>query len=615
MPNTIKYTTTQTVNTIKVGNFVLGVVTGVTYAPTSTTSFYNGYNVPSGGYVVYQNKATLGPSVFAPTGDTQMVNLTKALGNMTATTIYDSLKWINDQNTIIAVNRNYENIVTSGLTVLLDAGFTPSYPLSGTSWTDLSFSGNNGTLVNTPTFSTNNGGYFTFNGTNQVATLSSLNLQQNFTLSGWFNPNVLNGFAMFGQGSQAANQGLHVWYISNTVIRFGMYSNDTDFTVSTSTGNWYNIVCTYSNSSPYTKQLYINGVAQTGTILSAAAYVGSGTFRLGATYGSGGSYGNGYYAEMKMYNRILSSIEILQNYNAQYLRFIPVTPTPTPTPNVTPTQTPTPNVTSTPTVTPTQTITPTVTLTPTVTTTNTPTRTVTPTPSTAPFITSGLILNYDISNSSSYPGSGTTITDLQANSNATLYNSPTYTSTGGGYLTFNGSNQYLGTNTSLNSKLSPVNTSNIISLFVWAYPMDNGVIVSELGSTSINTGWHDSQIEMVAGTIKFSVWNGSVQNLSSSISTPLNNWYYVGFTYDGTNLRGYVNGSLAVTSGTITRQTPYNNGGGLGLFYAIAAVDSTSLGDGTYANMRFGGMQVYNTALSGPNVLSNYNSQKSRFGL
>jgi hypothetical protein len=167
MPNKIKYTITPTTNTIKVGNFALGVVTGVTYAPTSTTSFYNGYDVPSGGYVVYQNKATLGPSVFAPTGNTQMVNLTYSLGNTTATTIYDSLKWINAQNTIIAVNRNYENIVTRGLIMSLDAGFTPSYPLSGTSWTDMSFSGNSGTLVNGPTYNSSNGGTIVFDGTNE----------------------------------------------------------------------------------------------------------------------------------------------------------------------------------------------------------------------------------------------------------------------------------------------------------------------------------------------------------------------------------------------------------------------------------------------------------------
>jgi hypothetical protein len=233
----------------------------------------------------------------------------------------------------------------------------------------------------------------------------------------------------------------------------------------------------------------------------------------------------------------------------------------------------------------------------------------------ASIATTGLILNYDISNASSYGGTGNIVTDLTGSSNATLYNSPTYTSTGGGYLTFNGSNQYLGTNTSLNSKLSPVNTSNVISIFVWAYPIDNGVIVQEIGQTTPNTGWTDSQIEMVAGILKFSFWTGNVQNLASTISTPLNNWYYIGFTYNGTTLIGYVNGASAVTSGTLTRQTPYNNGSGRGLYFAVAAPCVTSLGDGTAANMRFGGMQVYNTALASSDVLQNYNAQKSRFGL
>jgi len=225
------------------------------------------------------------------------------------------------------------------------------------------------------------------------------------------------------------------------------------------------------------------------------------------------------------------------------------------------------------------------------------------------FVTSGLILNYDISDSSSYSGSGTTITDLQANSNSTTFNSPTYTSSGGSYLTFNGSNQYFRTNTALGSKLNPVNSSTIISIFVWVYPMDNGVIVQEIGQTTPNSGWHDSQIEMVSGTLRFSVWSNN-PGFASTISTPLNNWYYVGFTYDGTNLRGYVNGSLAVTSGTISRSTP-----GANLYYAIAHNDATNLGDGSFANMRFGGMQVYNTALSTNDVLNNYNATKSRFGL
>ena len=118
-------------------------------------------------------------------------------------------------------------------------------------------------------------------------------------------------------------------------------------------------------------------------------------------------------------------------------------------------------------------------------------------------VPTGLILNYDIGNASSYPGTGATVTDLQASSNATLFNTPTYTS---GYLTFNGTNQYLTTNTSLNSKLSPANTSKVISIFLWAYMSDDGVLITELGQTTLNNGWYDSQIERVAGTLRFSVW-------------------------------------------------------------------------------------------------------------
>jgi hypothetical protein len=214
------------------------------------------------------------------------------------------------------------NVVTNGLVLALDAANTKSYPGSGTTWNDLSGNNYSGSLINGPTFSSNNGGCIVFDGVNDHVSVSSLNLQQNFTLEGWFNQNVLNGFSMFGQGTTALNQGLHIWYVSNTSIRFGMFSNDTDFIVSTSTGNWYNMVFTYNNSSPYTKQMYINGVVRSGTQLqSQSAYAGSGILRLGATYSTGGNYGNGSYAGMKMYNRILSASEVLQNYNAQKSRF------------------------------------------------------------------------------------------------------------------------------------------------------------------------------------------------------------------------------------------------------------------------------------------------------
>ena len=59
-----------------------------------------------------------------------------------------------------------------------------------------------------------------------------------------------------------------------------------------------------------------------------------------------------------------------------------------------------------------------------------------------PVVTSGLQMQLDAGNPSSYSGSGSTWSDLSGNGyNATLYNSPTYSASNGGYLTFNGVNQ------------------------------------------------------------------------------------------------------------------------------------------------------------------------------
>jgi hypothetical protein len=225
----------------------------------------------------------------------------------------------------------------------------------------------------------------------------------------------------------------------------------------------------------------------------------------------------------------------------------------------------------------------------------------------AGFTTDGLILRYYIGSTTSYSGSNT-VTDLRANSNGALTNGPTFSSNG--YLNFDGTDDYLVTNTSLRTVLTPSSTSTIISYFLWIYPQENGVIVAELGSTSLETAWHDAQIEMVSGTLKFSVWPYSIGSprISSSISTPFNNWYYVGITYDGTTLKAYVNNSLA-GSALLTREAPST-----GLFYSIAARDTiTNLGDGTYAKLKLGDFHVYNTALTAQQIGNNYNATKGDY--
>ena len=61
----------------------------------------------------------------------------------------------------MTVEYNIPKTVTDGLVLALDAGNTKSYPGSGSTWTD-TIGGNNGTLTNGPTHSSNSGGYFDF---------------------------------------------------------------------------------------------------------------------------------------------------------------------------------------------------------------------------------------------------------------------------------------------------------------------------------------------------------------------------------------------------------------------------------------------------------------------
>jgi len=291
-------------------------------------------------------------------------------------------------------------------------------------------------------------------------------------------------------------------------------------------------------------------------------------------------------------------------------------PTPTPTPTNTPTSTitPTPSIT----VTPTNTITPTnsVTPTPSITPTNTITPTITVTPSSSTYVPSSRILYYDFNDTSSYSGSSI-VFDLEGNSDGTVYNSPSFNDCYQS-IQFNGTNGYVTTDIDLNSQLSPANTSTVISLFTWFYPTGDGVIVSEQGSvTPPDSGWYDSQIQIVSGNAYFSVWPYAIGStaspvIQSSISTPLNQWHYLGLTYDGTTLRAYVNGSPAGSVAT-ARQTPYNNGS-TQLHYALAYGTQTNFTSGQpYGVGRMGTFEVYNTALSQTQITNLYNNTSSQW--
>jgi len=220
-------------------------------------------------------------------------------------------------------------------------------------------------------------------------------------------------------------------------------------------------------------------------------------------------------------------------------------------------------------------------------------------------VTNGLVLNVDAGFVGSYPTAGTTWYDISGNDkNSTLTNGPTFNSANSGSIVFDGVDDYVLTPSLLNASLNPTE-----SVFVWFNPAAAGQIVSELGQATINTGYHDSNIEVnSSGIFSFSVWHGSLTNKVVSSAKSFNNWYHLGFTYSGTTFTAYINGSSIGTT-TFTRQPPTS------LHYGLCSIDGTNMGTSAYGSGKMGNFMFYNRALSATEVSQNYNAQKGRFGL
>lgn len=292
-------------------------------------------------------------------------------------------------------------IYTGSLVLYLDAGTGSSYPGSGSTWTDLSGLGNDGTLTNGPTFSSGNGGSIVFDGTDDVVncgTSSTLafSTTSEATITAWIYP------TSFGEGSRARIiERQYLFFLDNVNISNGIaWYPAGSATQALNTANsitlnkWQYVAIVHSGT---TSSLYING-----SLISTRSNVGN---TIGADAGQVFYIGNnaatdrsfqGNIAIVQVYSASLSSAQIYENFDTERTRFeVELTPTPTPTrtPSLTPSITRTPSIT--PTVTRSETPTPTVTrtpsislspsrtpsITPTVTRSETPTPTVTRTPS------------------------------------------------------------------------------------------------------------------------------------------------------------------------------------------------------------------------------------------
>jgi len=326
MPNGVKYSTTTPSGSLRRDNVALGVNGNL--GPTANTGFYSMPAPASGKYIINKVAASGVPLFFAPQSDTELIQFARNEGATGADTGSAAavLAWIATQPNLEAANFEYENIVTDGLALNLDAGFVGSYPTTGTTWYDLSGNGNNGTLVNSPTFSSSNNGVIVFDGVDDrifILNNNSFNVADNITLEMWVKLQV----------SQSNNLGFLIKYTGNDGYLFYVTNNSDKafaFDYRNRDGTYYRTIgttniqdgvwkCLTVQKSGLYSRVYINSTLEGTTVASTVGDMSSNVdLNLGTDFST---YMNGQMGSFRIYNRVLTQAEITQNFNAQKGRF------------------------------------------------------------------------------------------------------------------------------------------------------------------------------------------------------------------------------------------------------------------------------------------------------
>lgn len=463
-------------------------------------------------------------------------------------------------------------IIRSGLVLVLDAIDKNSYTGSGTSWRDMSGSNCLGTLTNGPVYYNNTtASSIGFGGGTDYVDIANTSANYDFanttfTISIWVRFFGSQTKAVVGKGLSTGGWAIYT-NTNGTMYFIAKNSSGLDaffrYTSSTLNDNrWHNFVAVVTTNTTTVSsndiQLYVDGVLNNGAITKSNVYSTQSAqpINIGrrSLTGSGSDYFNGLVSNVAIYNRGLSSIEIIQNYNEIRKRYEYSDVTIASTPS----------------------------------------------------------LYLDASNASSYPGSGTVWTDLSGNSRTgTLTNGPTYNSENGGSIVFDGTNDYVDVTNTV-SALAYANTSFTVSIWFKQSTLSNGALISKGGASA---GW--SIWAVSDGTINSYMKNGSgVDNYDRFTSAVItaNTWINITaiFTTNTTvaannSVIHYVNGIINTGSIIATGNT-----------YGSDTTTNLNLGRRTtspFLNGNIGTVQIFSRALTAVEVLQNFDATRTRFGI
>ena len=221
-------------------------------------------------------------------------------------------------------------VASTGLVFCLDAGNVKSYPGSGTTWYDLCGGKNDLTLINSPTYSSSNGGCLIFDGVNNYAYRTNTSCSSDFkNLSAYtsivglevLNTDLTAWHQLYGFGD--GDNLIDMWYQSGT----GNFGSDSHshYPTQGTMGNLNPRVNIWSHSTTHngsgTSKIYRNGVLIDSKSIANTITTASQDFCIGAQPET-----KNYRTNMKMsflyiYNKVLTDSEITQNFNALRGRF------------------------------------------------------------------------------------------------------------------------------------------------------------------------------------------------------------------------------------------------------------------------------------------------------
>jgi hypothetical protein len=219
-------------------------------------------------------------------------------------------------------------------------------------------------------------------------------------------------------------------------------------------------------------------------------------------------------------------------------------------------------------------------------------------------------LALDSGNLSSYPGSGSSWFDISGNGNIiTLINSPTYSSTSGGTLTFNGTNQY---GTAPDSASLDISGSDI-TIEMWYTQNNNTGIQILLAHAPFNSGpanqngnyltWLNS-----GNDVRFISADNTLSNVNyngGAITQSLNTIYQLVYTQSGSNWSWYLNNSVILSGAGAVPLFPTNQD-----LYIGARKDLFSFFDG-----QLNIFNISNYALTPTQITQNWDYYRTRYGI